>query len=389
MPSLFAIVLFVAAVAAPAIQTACDESAGPPPDVFDGGADTSGVFTSGDGVRFRAQVIATNLEIPWALAFAEDGRLFVTERPGRLRIIEDGRLLDEPAVTLPDVFTDGEAGLLGVALDPDFTQNRFVYLFYTATRAGRDPVNRIVRFFEANNTLVDAVTILDDIPASRLHDGGRIRFGADGYLYATTGDALDPTSAQDLGVLTGKILRIARDGTTPGDNPFASQVYSFGHRNPQGIAWHPVSGDLWASEHGQVGNDEINRIEPGANYGWPTIEGVETMAGMRTPVLFFTPSVAPSGASFYTGTAFPSFRNDLFVATLRGSHLRRVTFSPTDPRVVTSNERLVEDRFGRLRDVVTGPDGALYFCTSNRDGRGTSSPDDDRVIRLVPDVGGA
>ena len=386
MPSLFAIVLFVAAVAAPAIQTACDESA--PPDVFDGGADTSGVFTSGDGVRFRAQVIATNLEIPWALAFAEDGRLFVTERPGRLRIIEDGRLLDEPAVTLPNVFTDGEAGLLGVALDPDFAQNRFVYLFYTATRAGRDPVNRIVRFFEANNTLVDAVTILDDIPASRLHDGGRIRFGADGYLYATTGDALDPTSAQDLGLLTGKILRIARDGTTPGDNPFASQVYSYGHRNPQGIDWHPMSSDLWATEHGQVGNDEINRIEPGANYGWPTIEGVETMAGMRTPVLFFTPSVAPSGASFYTGTMFPSFQNDLFVATLRGSHLHRVTFSQTDPRVVTSNERLVEDRFGRLRDVVTGPDGALYFCTSNRDGRGTPVVEDDRVIRLVPDVGG-
>ena len=330
-------------------------------------------------------MIATNLEIPWALAFAEDGRLFVTERPGRLRIIEDGRLLDEPAVTLPNVFTDGEAGLLGVALDPDFAKNRFVYLFYTATRAGRDPVNRIVRFFEANNTLVDAVTILDDIPASRLHDGGRIRFGADGYLYATTGDALDPTSAQDLGLLTGKILRIARDGTTPGDNPFASQVYSYGHRNPQGIDWHPMSSDLWATEHGQVGNDEINRIEPGANYGWPTIEGVETMAGMRTPVLFFTPSVAPSGASFYTGTMFPSFRNDLFVATLRGSHLHRVTFSQTDPRVVTSHERLVEDRFGRLRDVVTGPDGALYFCTSNRDGRGTPVVEDDRVIRLVPD----
>ena len=329
-------------------------------------------------------MIATNLEIPWALAFAEDGRLFVTERPGRLRIIENGRLRPEPALMLTNVFTEGEAGLLGVALDPGFAQKRFVYLLYTAARAGRDPVNRIVRFFDANNTLMDAVTILDDIPARRLHDGGRLRFGADGYLYATMGDTLDSASAQDLGVLTGKILRIARDGTTPGDNPFASCVYSYGHRNPQGIDWHPVSGELWANEHGQTGNDEINRIESGANYGWPTIEGAETMAGLRAPVLFFTPSVAPSGSSFYTGTVFPNFRNDLFVATLRGSHLHRVTFSPTDPRVVMSDERLVEDEFRRLRDVVTGPDGALYFRTSNRDGRGGPVLGDDPVIRLVP-----
>ena len=384
MPSLLIGVLLVAVVAAPTMQTACDESSGYRADIFDGVADTGEVFTSSDGVRFRAQVIATDLEIPWALAFADDGRLFVTERPGRLRIIEKGQLRPEPALTLTNVYTEGEAGLLGVALDPDFAQNRFVYLLYTATRAGRDPVNRIVRFFEANDTLIDAVTILDDIPAHRLHDGGRLRFGADGYLYATMGDALNSASAQDLGVLSGNILRIARDGTTPSDNPFASQVYSYGHRNPQGIDWHPVSGELWATEHGQTGNDEINRIESGANYGWPTIEGAETMAGLRAPVLFFTPSVAPSGASFYTGTVFPNFRNDLFVATLRGSHLHRVTFSPTDPRVVTSDERLVEDEFGRLRDVVTGPDGALYFCTSNRDGRSSPVPEDDRVIRLVP-----
>ena len=384
MPSLLNGVLLVAVVAAPTMQTACDESSGSRADIFDGVADTGEVFTSSDGVRFRAQVIATDLEIPWALAFADDGRLFVTERPGRLRIIENGQLRPEPALTLTNVYTEGEAGLLGVALDPDFAQNRFVYLLYTATRAGRDPVNRIVRFFEANDTLIDAVTILDDIPAHRLHDGGRLRFGADGCLYATMGDALNSASAQDLGVMSGNILRIASDGTTPSDNPFASQVYSYGHRNPQGIDWHPVSGELWATEHGQTGNDEINRIESGANYGWPTIEGAETMAGLRAPVLFFTPSVAPSGASFYTGTVFPNFRNDLFVATLRGSHLHRVTFSPTDPRVVTSDERLVEDEFGRLRDVVTGPDGALYFCTSNRDGRSSPVPEDDRVIRLVP-----
>ena len=386
MFGIFARSILLLAVATPPMQTACGESTGTSSADFDEVPDTGEVFATADGVRFRAQVLATNLEIPWALAVAPDGRLFVTERPGRVRIVENGRLLPQPAFTLPDVFTtDGdESGLLGVALDPEFEQNRFVYVLYTAARVGRDPVNRVVRFLEANNRLLDAVTILDDIPAAEGHDGGRLRFGPDGYLYATVGDIRNRSSAQDLGVLTGKILRFSRDGTTPRENPFASQVYSYGHRNPQGIDWHPVSGDLWATEHGNVGNDELNLIEPGGNYGWPTIEGAERIAEMRTPVLFFTPSVAPSGASFYTGTVFPEFENDLFFATLRGSHLHRVTYSPTDPRVVTSHQRLVEGRFGRLRDVVTGPDGALYFCTSNRDGRGTPVAEDDRVVRLVP-----
>ncbi len=375
--------ILLLAVTTPPIQMACDGSSDVPPR-FDDVPDTGEVFTTVDGVRFRAQVIASNLEIPWALSFAPDGRLFVTERPGRVRIVENGQLRPEPALTLTDVFTEGEAGLLGVALDPDFERNRFVYLLHTATRTGRGPVNRITRFLEMNNTLVDAVTILDDIPAHPIHDGGRLKFGPDGFLYATMGDTANRASAQDLGVLTGKILRIARDGTTPPDNPFASQVYSYGHRNPQGIDWHPVDGSMWATEHGNVGNDELNRIEAGSNYGWPTIEGAETMSGMRQPLLFFSPSIAPSGASFYTGTAFPEYRNDLFFATLRGSHLRRVTLSPDEPRTVTSDERLVEGKFGRLRDVVTGPNGALYFCTGNRDGRGSSFPEDDRIIRLVP-----
>ena len=252
------------AVATPSMQTACDGSSEVPPN-SDNVPDTGEVFTSSDGVRFRAQVLATNLEIPWALSFAPDGRLFVTERPGRLRIVENGQLVAEPALTLSDVYAQGEAGLMGVALDPDFEQNRFVYLLYTATRAGRDPVNRIVRFLEMNNRLVDAVAILDDIPAHFIHDGGRLRFGPDGYLYATMGDVSNRAGAQDLGVLTGKILRIAHDGTTPADNPFASQIYSYGHRNPQGIDWHPVSGDLWATEHGNIGNDELNRVEAGGN----------------------------------------------------------------------------------------------------------------------------
>ena len=147
-------------------------------------------------------------------------------------------------------------------------------------------------------------------------------------------------------------------------------MYSWGHRNPQGIDWHPLSGDLWATEHGNVGNDELNRIEAGANYGWPEIEGVQTMAGMRSPVLLFSPTIAPSGGSFYTGQSFPAFRNDFFFGALRGTHLHRVRFSSSDPTMVTSDERLLEGEFGRIRDVVTGPDGALYLCTNNTDGRG-------------------
>ncbi len=375
--------VLVVAVATPTFQSACGEDGGGPPVVI-GPGDAGEVFSTSDGVQFRAQVVASNLEIPWALAFAPDGRLFVTERPGRVRVIQNDQLLADPALTLTDVYTRGEAGLLGFAFDPDFETNGFVYLLYSAQPLGQPAVNRVVRYTESNNTLMDAVTLLDGIPAAPNHDGGRVRFGPDGHLYVTMGDVSDRDSAQDLGVLTGKILRIAPDGTTPPDNPFASQVYSWGHRNPQGIDWHPISGDLWSTEHGNVGNDELNRIESGVNYGWPEIEGDQMMAGMRSPVLFFSPTIAPSGGSFYTGQSFPAFRNDFFFGALRGTHLHRVRFSVSDPTMVASDERLIEDELGRIRDVVTGPDGALYFCTNNTDGRGQPAADDDRIIRLVP-----
>ena len=365
------------AVTAPVFQPACD-STNPTPPAGDE------VFTAADGTRFQAETVVRNLEVPWSLAFAPDGRLFITERPGRVRVVQDGVLLTSPALTLADVFATGEAGLLGLVLDPAFTQNRYVYLLYTRARPGLAPVNRVARFRELNNTLAEAVVLLDDIPAANSHDGGRLRFGPDGALYITMGDARDLDAPQDLASLSGKILRINPDGTTPADNPFASPVYSYGHRNPQGLDWHPVTGELWATEHGDVGNDEVNRIDAGANYGWPVIEDDATMPGMLTPVRAFSPAIAPSGASFYTGQALAGFRDDLFFATLRGEHLHRVRFDPANPSVVASDERLLEGRFGRLRDVMTGPDGALYLITSNRDGRGTPADDDDRVIRLVP-----
>jgi glucose/arabinose dehydrogenase len=342
------------------------------------------IFTAADGTRFRVEIVARNLEIPWGMTFAPDGRLFVTERPGRVRVVQAGTLLEQPALTLADVWAQGEAGLLGITLHPDFAQNRLVYLAYTAAVPGRPPVKRVVRYREVNNSLGEPAVILDDIPAAPIHDGGRIRFGPDRLLYITTGDAAVPDLSQDLASLNGKILRIQDDGRTPQDNPFSSPVFAYGLRNPQGLDWHPQTGDLWATDHGAVGNDELNLIQAGRNYGWPVIEGQQTRPGMETPVLLFTPAIAPSGASFYTGAAMPNFRHNLFFTALRGQHIHRVRFDLANPRQVAASERMLENRFGRIRDVVTGPDGALYFCTSNRDGRGSPVDDDDRIVRIVP-----
>jgi glucose/arabinose dehydrogenase len=255
---------------------------------------------------------------------------------------------------------------------------------YTARRGDGTAVNRLVRYRDVNNTLAERAVLLDDIPAASIHDGSRVRFGPDGKLYLTMGDAADPSVAQDLASLNGKILRLNEDGTAPRDNPFSSPLHSYGHRNPQGIDWHPSSGDLWETEHGATGNDEVNQIVAGRNYGWPVIEGRQSRSGMQTPVLLFDPSIAPSGASFYRGSAFPGFQNDFFFGALRGAHIHRVRFDPSNPRRVVADERLLEGKFGRIRDVVPGPDGALYFCTSNRDGRGNPVADDDRIARIVP-----
>ncbi len=341
------------------------------------------VFVTSDGVRFSVQTVARNLQVPWSLAFAPDGRIFVTERPGRVRIVQGATLVSQPALTLSDVNAEGEGGLLGLTLHPDFNRTRWVYLVYTARRADGSPVNRLVRYREVGNTLAEGAVLLDDIPASGIHNGSRVRFGPDGKLYMTMGDAADPSVAQDLAALNGRIFRLNDDGTTPRDNPLASPVYWYGHRNPQGIDWHPSSGELWETEHGATGNDEVNRIVAGRNYGWPEIEGGESRAGMETPVRFYSPAIAPSGASFYRGQSFPAFRNDFFFATLRGQHLHRVRLDASFRRVV-AEERLLENRFGRLRDVVSGPDGAIYLATNNRDGRGDPAAEDDRILRLVP-----
>ncbi len=343
----------------------------------------SETFTAADGTRFGTQVLFTNLEVPWSLAFAPDGRLFFSERPGRVRVVKGGTLLPTPALTLSDVSAQGESGALGLALHPAFASNHFVFLAYTASVPGSSIVNRVVRYREVNDTLGEPMVIIDNLSASSIHDGCRLRFGPDGKLYITMGDASNAPVAQDLASYNGKILRLNDDGSVPSDNPFGSPVWSYGHRNPQGIDWHPVTHDLWETEHGATGNDEVNRVEAGKNYGWPVIEGGQTQAGMETPVLFFNPSIAPSGASFYTGSAIPGFVNNFFFATLAGRHLHRVRLDTADPRRVAADEVLLSNRFGRIRDVITAPDGSLYFSTCNRDGRGTPVAEDDRIVRIT------
>jgi glucose/arabinose dehydrogenase len=331
-------------------------------------------------------VLVKNLNTPWEIAFAPDGRIFVTERPGRIRIIKDGQLQPDPWLTI-DVAQADEGGLLGLALDPQFADNHFVYVAHTYN-AGASLGNRLVRLREENGKGVIDKVLLDGGLGAIYHDGGRVKFGPDGKLYWTLGDARDSTLAQDTTSLNGKILRINADGTIPGDNPFAgSPVYAYGVRNSEGLAWEPGSGRLYATDHGPSGvptccHDEINYIEPGKNYGWPVIIGNETQAGMVSPVIESGPSItwAPSGATFVSRGPWAG---SLLFAGLRGEALYQLTLDPNDPRKPQRLEAFLQHQYGRLRDVVEGPDGALYILTSNRDGRGSPVPDDDRLLKLT------
>ena len=361
-------------------QMACSPTPAPPAD--NEPAPTGDTFTAADGTRFLVETYVRNLVVPWGIAFAPDGRLFVTERPGRVRIVSGNQLLQTPALTLDDVSAVSESGLLGIALHPDFASNRLVYIVYTAQAGGRI-VNRLARYREVNNTLAERAILFDDIPAASNHDGSRVKFGPDGFLYMTMGDAAVASLAQDLGSYAGKIFRLRDDGRSAPGNPFASPIFSYGHRNPQGIDFHPVTGELWETEHGPTGFDEVNRIRAGANYGWPEITGSQERAGMERPVLFYTPSIAPSGMAFYRGTRIPAFTNNLFFGTLAGNHLHRVRLNAAGTEVV-GEERLLDRVYGRIREVVSGPDGFLYFTTSNRDGRGSPAAEDDRIFRIRP-----
>jgi len=349
---------------------------------------TNGVFAQEfPSYNLKVETIAENLEVPWAIAFSPDGRIFFTERDGNVRIIEDGITLQEPALTLNVGRIEG--GLLGLALDPEFEKNHYLYLYYTYSEL-LSTYNRVSRFTENDNKLSDEFVLIDKIPGAAVHDGGRIRFGPDNKLYITTGDAANAPLAQDLRSLAGKVLRINSDGTIPADNPFSgSAVYSLGHRNPQGLDWEPVTGKLVVAEHGPSGergfaHDEINIVEAGKNYGWPNIVGSQTDPRYISPI-FHTGEIAwaPSGASFYNSDKIPELKGKYLVANLRGIHLHAFEID-TEQNEIISDESLFSGQFGRLRDISVGNDGYLYMLTSNRDGRGSPTPNDDRILRIMP-----
>lgn len=346
-------------------------------------------------VAVRAEIVARGLEVPWAMAFLPNGDILFTERPGRVRTIVGGSLSASPVVTL-NVGEDGEGGLLGLALHPQFASNRQFYVYYTFDKPS-GTVNRVERYLlSADGTTATADRIIiDDIPAGTFHNGGRIRFGPDGNLYVGTGDARNPALSQNTSSPAGKILRLTPDGAIPTDNPFNGlATFISGIRNTQGFDWvnavtllvtdHGPTGEL-----GRTGGDELSVANPGDNLGWPDIWQCGQQEGLVNPVLGWAESAPPGGAAIYTGEAIEEWQGNLIVGTLGSKDLHRIVFEVEDGvlRVANHETYLQGDPptgYGRLRDVVNGPDGFLYVTTSNCDGRGDCPADGDYILRIRP-----
>jgi aldose sugar dehydrogenase len=349
---------------------------------------------------YRIVTVADGLVNPWSMAFLPDGDLLVTERPGRLRIIRNGELLPTPVPGLPEVFAEGQGGLLDVVPHPDFGTNRLLYMSYSKPYADEEgATTAIIRARFENDELSDVEELFVANSRGRGHYGSRIAFDSEGFVFFSVGDRQVPSEgdleahpAQDLSNHHGTINRIYDDGRIPADNPFVGQdgvepsIYTYGNRNPQGLAIDPETGDIWSTEHGPQGGDELNLIQPGRNYGWPVVgygvnygtglaihEGTRR-DGMESPVYFWVPSIATSGLMIYTGDRFPAWKGDIFVGGLAGEQLARLTM---DGRVVTNEETLVQ-RIGRIRDVRQGPDGFIYLAIDSGNGDPTA------IVRLEP-----
>ncbi len=326
----------------------------------------------------KVETIASGLEVPWEIAFLPDGRALITERPGRVRLLSRGGELQPEPVAEVEVDSSGEAGLLGLAVDPRFDQNGFVYLYRTTADSG----NQVARYRFEGDRMTEEAVVAEGIEAGVIHDGGRLRFGPDGDLYFSAGEVGNPSLAQDPDSLNGKILRLSA-GAYRGEGA-RPEVFSLGHRNPQGFDWEPGTGRFVENEHGPDGDDEVNVLREGANYGWPEIRGAATADGFETPIAVYSDSIAPSGATFVKLPG-SEWTGDYLIGSLVGEQIRRVGFDRDGG--VTVNEALFEGEFGRMRSVVEGPDGALYALTNNTDGRGSPRDGDDRVLRIVPPAG--
>ena len=349
------------------------------------------------------EVVVDTVQIPWALAFAPDGRIFFTERPGRLRVINaDGTLQADPVITLgtadavPDFRAVGEGGLMGLDLDPDFATNGYIYIAYLhGTTFPSDLHNAAARLIENGAGTATYDVALVEAPGGQIHDGGRLKVGPDGKLYMTVGDSTC-NQAQDINSYGGKILRMNLDGSVPDDNPFGNHVWSYGHRNPEGLAWDS-SGQLYSTEHGPTGDcgrptswyDEVNIIYAGGNYGWPLCIGACGDERWIDPLWFSVPpnSQPPAGAAFYNGSFYYGMLGTFQAANpdgyIHARQIHKLTFD-SDGVTIIDEATLYSRQFGRIREVIVGPDGLLYFTTSNRDGRGSDAlqPDDDKIFRV-------
>jgi aldose sugar dehydrogenase len=349
-------------------------------------------FSSKAGVTFRLAEVATGLANPWSVAFLPGGDMLVTERPGRLRLIRGGKLESTPISGGPKVFDQNQGGLLDVALHPKFAENKLIYLSY-AGRSEGIAGTEVMRAKLNGNRLEEGKVIfrVDPKTPGNAHYGSRILFLPDGTMLITLGDRFTfRDKAQDLGTHLGKVVRLNDDGGIPDDNPFKGkagaklEIYSYGHRNVQGIALRPGTSEIWEHEHGARGGDEVNILKPGANYGWPKItHGIDysgakitdytSLPGMEQPIVHWEPSIAPSGMAFYAGDKFPQWKGDLFIGALQG-HLRRLKL---DGQKVTQQEVLLGRLGDRIRDVRAGPDGFLYILTDD--------PADGKLLRLEPE----
>jgi glucose/arabinose dehydrogenase len=332
---------------------------------------------------YRLVTLARDLEQPWSIAFLPDGRILVTERPGRLRLFANGRLERTALSGVPRVYARGQGGLLDVCLHPGFAQNRVLYLSYSGEGAG-GAATVVARAELADGTLRNVTTIFEALPRTSggLHFGSRIAFDRAGLMYVTTGERYQMQRAQDLADLGGKVVRLKDDGTVPADNPFVGQagarpeIFTWGHRNPQGLAMHPETGRMWEVEHGPRGGDELNLLKAGANYGWPrATHGIDysgaiispnkSLPGTEDPVRVWVPSISPCGLCFYTGDRFPGWKESVFTGALSNFALFRLEL---DGERYRGEERLLEGRLPYIRDVRQGPDGLLYLVTHADDG---------------------